>query len=393
MKVKSLLNISGLLFKKLSSTISEKEQKELSEWISHDKEHLEIILRILSESRLKSKINSHSQYDTNLAYEKFIGKIKKTRKIRMVSHALRIAASIAILTTISVLVYNNVKTLDKYDYAKKIEPGEKKALLILADNKHVNLTKEETSKIETYQTIINNELGQIEYKEKEEPGENVSLKYNTLVISKGREYQLVLSDGTRVFLNADSKLKYPEKFLGNERRIYLESGEIHLEVAHNKSKPFMVETKDYNVNVLGTTFNMSHYDNDQTVHTTLVEGEVEITSINGAMDKKITLKPDQQLVFDKSNLSIEVKEVDTELYTAWTKGYLIFENETLDNIFKKLERWYDLDVFFAQQNTSDKTFSGRLPKFEDFNVILEMLETIDDVEFDVNEKTIVIKKS
>lgn len=393
MKVKSLLNISGLLFKKLSSTISEKEQKELSEWINQDKEHSEITSRILSESRLKSKINSHSQYDTNLAYEKFLGKITKTRKIRMVSHALRIAASIAILITISVLVYNNVKTLDKYDYAKKIEPGEKKALLILADNKHVNLTEEETSKIETYQTIINNELGQIEYKEKEEPGEEVSLKYNTLVISKGREYQLVLSDGTKVFLNADSKLKYPEKFLGDERRIYLESGEIHLEVAHNKSKPFIVETKDYHVNVLGTTFNMSHYDNDQMVHTTLVEGEVEISSITGTMDKKIRLKPEQQLVFNKRDLSTEVKKIDTELYTAWTKGYLIFENETLDNIFKKLERWYDLDVFFAQQNTSDKTFSGRLPKFEDFNVILEMLETIDDVEFDVNEKTIVIKKS
>ena len=138
---------------------------------------------------------------------------------------------------------------------------------------------------------------------------------------------------------------------------------------------------------------MSHYDNDQMVHTTLVEGEVEISSITGTMDKKIRLKPEQQLVFNKRDLSTEVKKIDTELYTAWTKGYLIFENETLDNIFKKLERWYDLDVFFAQQNTSDKTFSGRLPKFEDFNVILEMLETIDDVEFDVNEKTIVIKKS
>ncbi|MCG8412553.1 MAG: FecR domain-containing protein [Bacteroidales bacterium] len=388
MRVKDFLNASRLLFSKLTQAITDKEQEELNRWEKLSDENTAIVKNVLDKSRVKQNIEKHKLYDSEQAFRKFSKRVSKTKKVNMFTNVLKYAAGVAVIISISVFLYNDFHKMDKYDYAKNIEPGGKKALLILANNKKVNLDIDKNKKIETANSLINNTSGQLSYQKKISDKKN--LRYNTLIIAKGEEYQLILSDGTKVFINSDSKLRYPENFVGKERRVFLE-GEAFFEVAQDKTKPFIVETKDYNINVLGTHFNVSHYRTDDVVHTTLVEGKVEISSIKGLIKRKFELKPNQQFSFNKSELKSEVKDVDAYIYKAWTEGYFVFENEKLENIFKKLERWYDLNVFFADPTVSNKTFSGKLPKFEDFNIILNMLETIDHIDIEIDGKNVILK--
>ena len=395
MNVKKSIIVSKLIFKKISRSITFEEKEELSDWIGNNPNKSKHIKTICLEDNLKKGLLKHSEFDSNKAYQLFIKKISRTKKIHLAFQAFKYAAGVALLATFSLFLINNYNSLKESSIASKIEPGEKKALLILADNTKINLTDENNATIETFNSVINNESGRLSYEEKDagEPQNPklVSSKYNTLIIPKGGEFQLELSDGTKIFINSNSKLEYPEHFIGNVRKVYLE-GEAFFEVAHNKSKPFIVETREYNINVLGTSFNICNYENDEMIHTTLVEGKVELSSVKESPNEKIILKPNQQFILDKYNHETKIIEVDTELYTSWTKGYFYFEDETLENIIKKLERWYSLEVFYMNNEIRYKTFSGKLPRFENFNTILKMLENIDNVCFEVNDQTIIIKK-
>lgn len=219
-----------------------------------------------------------------------------------------------------------------------------------------------------------------------ETGEEREPVYYTVNIPYGGEYNLVLSDGTRIYLNAGTTLRYPDHFAGGSREIFL-SGEAYLEVSRDTSRPFIVRTDDMDVQVLGTVFNVNAYPDGSYVRTTLVEGKVE-TSCGG---ERIVMKPGTQVAYDKATRQADYFPVDVRHFISWKDGYYDFRDMTLGELMQIFVRWYDVDVRFANPLLENLRFSGRLRRYEDVSGLFEQLEYTGDVAFDVKGKNIVIR--
>ena len=219
-----------------------------------------------------------------------------------------------------------------------------------------------------------------------ETGEEREPVYYTVNIPYGGEYNLVLPDGTRIYLNAGTTLRYPDHFAGGSREIFL-SGEAYLEVSRDTSRPFIVRTDDMDVRVLGTVFNVNAYPDGSYVRTTLVEGKVEAS----CGDERIVMKPGTQVAYDKATRQADYFPVDVRHFISWKDGYYDFRDMTLGELMQIFVRWYDVDVRFANPLLENLRFSGRLRRYEDVSGLFEQLEYTGDVAFDVKGKNIVIR--
>ena len=215
------------------------------------------------------------------------------------------------------------------------------------------------------------------------------LEYNKLIIPRGGEYTLKLSDGTEVILNSETNLKYPVLFAQNERKVYLE-GEAFFNVKNSKETPFIVTINDVEVKVYGTSFNVSAYTNENDIKTTLVEGSVGVSYPNNKDKPEQKLKPGQQFCYNKNTGKFNLKTVNTDLYTAWTKGIFVFENEPLDNILKKLARWYNFEFEFKDNKLKYQRFTGDLRRYDDIKKILDMISIASQVKFKIENTKVII---
>ncbi len=189
-----------------------------------------------------------------------------------------------------------------------------------------------------------------------------------VIIPYGKRSEITLADGTKIWLNAGSSLSYPVHFTGNSREVYL-SGEAFFEVAANRSKPFYVITNDLKIRVTGTRFNVTSYTNDAFTQAVLVEGKIEAEK-NRLFGRSVELSPGERIVYDKKENKIQKDKVDIELYTSWVTGYLILENEPVDEIFKKLERYYDKKIMI-EGLTNQPRFTGKLNLADDLEKVLK----------------------
>ena len=211
-------------------------------------------------------------------------------------------------------------------------------------------------------------------------------EWHTLQVPRGGEYKIVLDDGTEIWLNSASELKYPAHFVGNERRVCL-VGEAYFQVARNEAAPFIVETRDMDVKVLGTSFNVSAYEDEENSHATLVEGRVEVDDkING---EKVTLTPGEQALLQGKEMV--VREVNTKLYSMWRLDRFTFASEDMEGVIRKLSRWYNVNFFFSNSSMKQKRFTGSLPKYSDISQVLKMIEMTTDIKFQVKGNTIIIQ--
>jgi len=210
-------------------------------------------------------------------------------------------------------------------------------------------------------------------------------EWNTIVVPRGGEYELVLADGTRVWLNSESRLTYPVRFTGELREVKME-GEICFDVARKEEQPFVVRTADLAVKVLGTLFNMEAYPEDSRVTTTLVRGKVEVA----VGDKTQVLQPDQQLAVEAGRFTL--KQVVAEDYIGWTNGLFHFTEASLEEIMTKLARWYDVEFFFAKPDLKEAHFSLDIQRYENIATILSKLEKTGRARFRVSGKTVVIEQ-
>ena len=215
----------------------------------------------------------------------------------------------------------------------------------------------------------------------------VDLEYNTLKTPKGCEYSIILADGAKVRLNAASELRYPVSFSGSERKVFVE-GEAYFEIAKNKNKPFIVHTNGYDVQVLGTSFNIMAYNDEQQITTTLVEGSVKIIA---SEDKKsIYITPGQQAVLQENSAKIEIADVNTYQYTSWKDGLFVFESEPLGSITKKFSRWYNCEIQFTDSELKNTKFTGTLRRDTDLRELLNIISQTCQIDFNVNEKNVLI---
>lgn len=270
----------------------------------------------------------------------------------------------------------------------RIVPGSNKAILTLATGKSIvldsaangalaNLGKSQVNKVGdgklVYDVLPN----------ATHAGVNAVL-YNTLTIPPGGQYQVVLPDGTQVWLNSSSSLSYPTEFAGNSRTVKL-TGEAYFEVAKNKDKPFYVEMNNVQAKVLGTHFNISAYADDDDLTTTLLEGSVQISK-NGSLT---LLKPGQQAVIGSNANAITVSKAHINEAMAWKNGYFMFNDDNIVDIMKKVSRWYDADIEY-QGNFSNQRFGGTFTRSKSIADLLKNLEQISNVHFKITGRRITV---
>ncbi|WP_412465908.1 FecR family protein [Pedobacter sp. KLB.chiD] len=263
-------------------------------------------------------------------------------------------------------------------------PGTDKAILTLADGSKIVLDEHTAANISDKDglKISRTKDGQLVYTVSDQSNLKLesSVSYNTIQTPKGGQYQVILPDGTKVWLNAASSLKYPEVFNGNERSVEL-TGEAYFEVAKNKAQPFHVRNHHQDVEVLGTHFNVNSYLDNNTIKTTLLEGRVRIS--NGRSVK--ILKPGEQAVAEVSGKGIIrlAADVDTEDETAWKNGLFQFNNADLKSILKQLERWYDVHIDY--RTVPNKKYNGMVPRKAKLSEVLKMLEKTGNIRFGIAE--------
>ena len=265
--------------------------------------------------------------------------------------------------------------------ATDIIPGKECAVLEMADGRKVELgLGKNLGQLQLEGTVVTNDSNRLAYKQNHS-GNPSTLEYNTIIIPRGGEYQLILSDGSRVWLNSDTRLRYPVSFIGEKREVYLE-GEAYFEVHHDPSCPFYVKTASLDVKVLGTSFNVKAYDDMDVVETSLVEGVVSV--------KDNVLRPNMQAVFDKNTGNFSYREINGDNYRLRKERVFVFENERLDDILQEMARWYDFDIFYQNSDMADKQFGLKLEKYEHVDSLLKMLELTGEVKFSMKGRILTV---
>lgn len=214
------------------------------------------------------------------------------------------------------------------------------------------------------------------------------LEYNTLEVPRGTEYKLVLADGTLVWLNADSYLRYPVNFAKDERRVWLE-GEAYFEVTKDTGRPFRVESASQMVEVLGTQFNVYAYREEEQVFTTLVEGSVEVTAVTSG--ERLRLRPGEQAVVGVQHGHIAMEEVNIAEVVSWKDGMFVFDDQNLESILRKVARWYNVEVFYKNNAAKGLVFKGNLPRYGKLPELLKVLESGSSVRFSLKGRSLVVE--
>ncbi len=261
-------------------------------------------------------------------------------------------------------------------------PGGHRAVLILADGKRISLTDAPDGTVtqQTGITVVKESGGRLVYKVTGNSPEPVTAQYNTIQTPEGGQYQVDLPDGTKVWLNAVSSLKFPASFAKQEFRKVELSGEAYFEVAKDKKHPFRVLSDKQEVEVLGTHFNINAYPDESAVKTTLLEGSVKV---NGAF-----LKPGQQSVVTSNDL--QIMKTDVETAVAWKNGLFMFDNERLESVMRKVSKWYGVEVKYSNDEVKELIFGGTVSRFDKVSKVLRMMELTGDVHFKLQGKVITV---
>lgn len=389
-RINYYIRISQLIAKEVNYELTLEERQELDNWLNESKENLDLYYSIRNRGNFLDWDQQLHQVNIEEGWKRFDTAIKPNRKVKVLKAVLRYAAVILVpmfLSAIGYYVYNDITSLPEQQvqiaHKKEANP---KAQLILADGRKVNLEQEKSIALKEIDgTLIAKEGGSLKYQNTTK--ENSKILYNTIEIPSGADYQLCLVDGTKVFLNSKSSLKFPTRFTGKTREVEL-TGEAYFEVVTNKEQPFIVNASGNKIKVLGTCFNVKAYDDEAEVVTTLVEGSVKVDV--SKIGKSTLLKPGQQAVVDNRSRNLLVQEVDVELYTSWRKGVFLFKSKRLEDIMNELTRWYDLKVFYMNPDVKDYRFGGHFNKGEEIEAIMEMFELTRKVNIETNGKTILI---
>lgn len=215
-----------------------------------------------------------------------------------------------------------------------------------------------------------------------------ALVYNKLRVPRGGTFQLALEDGTKIWLNSESELTYPEVFVGESREVYLD-GEAYFDVAKDAYRPFIVHSGIQHIQVLGTTFGITNYSDIREVSTTLVSGKVQV-KFPEISDEIFLLEPGCRLCYDRKDQKIRKQMVNADEYVAWKDGKYVFNGKPLEDILETLARWYDFQVFYQTHSVKERLFSGELMRFESFRDILGIIEEVSNVKFSIKQHTVIV---
>ena len=378
--------IARLIARYLSDEIGEEEQAELTRWRDESPENERLFQEICKEENIKQNMQKRQTFHAEDGWEGVQRKIQRHRFRHRILNICKYAAififPVAIATVAIYKSGNEPQPLSQVE--EQIVPGGKKAVLILDNGEAIDLKstsgvelkEKDGTVIQVDSTVLNYQQAPARTSEK--------LAYNKVNVPRGGEYQLMLSDGSKVQLNYMSSISFPVQFAQDCRLVELE-GEAYFEVSKT-GQPFIVQTKGMKIEVLGTTFNISAYANEE-YQTTLVSGSVKVQTENGS---NRILKPSEQACITPGSNQINVRNVDTAFYTSWIHGKINFKDQRLDDIMKTLARWYDMDVVYENEATKELRFGCYVNRYNEITPLVKLLEQTGRVTVTVEGKTIKI---
>ena len=388
-------DIEKLIIRYLVNSATESDLRKLSKWLENplNKEIFEDFIR----THFAINYNMNKP-DSKLIANQLLREIRDeksfTSRVRTKYTRMYVAAASLLLAFFVTMMFLNraddttpisVESQAQDMEINSITPGTDKATLTLEDGSILNLEKGSDYKTQH----VSSHGDKLIYNKKSRPQKEIS--YNLLTIPRGGEYQVILSDGTRVWLNSESQLKYPVNFIeGQLREVELLYGEAYFDVSSstlNDGAGFVVVNQSQRVEVLGTEFNVKAYKDEVSTYTTLVEGEV---AINYNQEKQF-LKPNQQFRLDLKNSKTSITEVDVSSVVAWKNGVFSFKNTPFKEIVKVISRWYDVDFVFENKAYEELTFKGVLGKNQNLEEILSTIKTLSIIKnYKINGKTITL---
>lgn len=387
----SIQSFEDLLNKYITGTISDEERQQLLDLLA-SRENEEKLAAIIDKELHQNHFGIPEDQTILAAIQQNLAKGISKRKVerKPIIYIKRLAVAAVFILLVGIGIYwlanpqkSKAVAVKDQPQQKDILPGGNKAILRLANGTQIILdsASEGTLAQEGKVKIIKLDDGKLAYNT---DGQTAALLYNTISTPIGGQYQLVLADGTKVWLNASSSLRFPAAFAGKARKVEL-TGEGYFEVARNAAMPFHVKVNTLDVAVLGTHFNVNSYQDEAFVRTTLLEGKVKVSSENGTE----TLSPGQQAAVDKSGMMKTLSEINTEEVVAWKNGLFQFESADLASILRQAERWYN--VQFEYQSKINDGFTGQISRNVNLSQLLKILELTGKVHFDIQGTKVIVK--
>lgn len=375
--------ISSLILKERLGLLTPAEAGRLQEWLAESPHHRELY-ELLKRKDLAPDLARYDGIDAEKGWMKY--------RERYVLHRRRywwISAVAAVVLFIGMAVLFWPVRENLSDTAEGIVPGKSKAELVLGDGSVWVLDSTVVEeRLAADRAMVYNSGTRLSYRavsdtafpQKEFP------VYNELRVPVGGEYQLVLSDGTKVWLNSQSRLRYPVVFAEGVREVEL-TGEAYFEVTSGGKAPFRIHLRDrLRVEVTGTAFNVRDYPDEEVLETVLEEGGVRMVKDGDS----VRLTPGMKGIYRPESGDLSTETVDTELYTSWRNGQFVFRDEKLENILHKLSRWYEIQVSFRDEYTKEMVFSGSIRKYDTIEKLLDAIETAGGVCFEIQGNAVIV---
>lgn len=386
-KDSSLFEISDLIGEYLGGELSSEQQARLDEWLNDDEGNRVLFESICSKATINSKFKSYKDNDSYSAYLRFAAR----RKTQQTYYFIRIVGTVA---AVLALLFAGMLLLNKpmeVDHLAQLDTEAVEEIEKASPNKPIlkKYTGEEVvidSSGYIAEYADENLTAQLE--EQAQSKSNLETVYNEMFVPSKCDFYFTMNDGTKVWMNANSSVRYPVLFAKNERTIYV-SGEVYLEVFEDASRPFYVEMEGMRVAVLGTSFNVRAYPNESSQFVTLVEGKVKAT----IQTRDYNLTPGKQLthVTDLNGINgVSIATVNVDDITAWKRGYYVFKKSSLLEVASTLQNWYDMDIVFNTQQSREIKYTGVIYKDEPIEAFVNRLRAVSSVRCVIKENKLYI---
>lgn len=363
--------------------LQEGEKEKLEAWLEESPRNRELFQKLCDERVWRDGVARIRSYDAEMAWQLVVTK-RERRKRRWRLRRVSVAAVVICTLGAGALAWWKMP-------AKPEGP-----VLASIQGVRLNTATGKSFQLDSAQHIVTgglemrNDGRQLIVKPGARQTEEQKLQWNTIEVPRGADYSMLLSDGTEIFLNAETRLRFPDRFRPEgKREVWLE-GEAYFKVSSDSLRPFIVHSRGMSVRVLGTVFNVMSYQNMPQSQITLVSGKVEVSEEHSR--QQLILSPGSQAVYDKRQEILREREVDVSYYTAWQQGIFAFRETPLEEVMETLARWYDFEPFFANAEIREYVYTGKVKRHASLKEVLEHFTRTGELDFEVNDKTVIIRK-
>ena len=387
MGVKNDITIIRLILGHWAGKLSEPEKKELDNWLAQSEKHRIYFQKWCDDERQNELLSKIGCYDPGEGWQQVVRKrnMRRNRRWWLVA-----AASVAILFGgLAVYRYSKIPvSLPLASEETSIYPGKRMARLITPSGETVLL--DTLRQTDTQQMKLHNDQGRVVIQAACGDANGDQPVYHCLEVPRGGEFSFLLPNSTTVFLNAESRLRFPDRFVpGSERIVYL-SGEAYFDVKRDPRSPFLVCLEHSAVKVTGTSFNVKAYPDDTNEATTLISGTVSMGI--GTTEQWIVLKPGEQGYYDATRKTLLQQIVDVNYYTAWKDGVFAFYRQPLEEVMKTLGCWYLFDTHYQNEALKSILYTGKINRHASIREVLHTFELMDELTFDIKGKEVIVRR-